>query len=186
MITFLVVVCGGLVSAVITLPLGQPLQHYFWTRQQHGERQMAIIEEMNTLAADARGLLMHPEKTADRQLQLYSMLLKASVNVQGLFSEPLFQCFMSLDHAVRAAIRQAETTYHDARFLIDKHLLFSHSTSLIAMYHDMGIPAPPFGQWLQAQWWDPLLRGWCERWWPTLQQRVATDDQPSPLGDEGQ
>jgi hypothetical protein len=52
MITFFAALCGGLVSAVITLVLGQPLQHYFWTRQRYAERPFAVIEKLNTLAAE--------------------------------------------------------------------------------------------------------------------------------------
>jgi len=39
MITFLAAVCAGLISAVTTLFLGPLIQHYFWTRQRHAERQ---------------------------------------------------------------------------------------------------------------------------------------------------
>jgi hypothetical protein len=179
-IPFLVGAVVGITSALLTILITPSLQHYFWTRQRHAERQLAVIDEVNTLSAEARGFLLHPEllhhaeRIADRQLQLYNMLLKAHVNVKGLFSESVFNEFVSLDHVIRGAISQAETADFETRHRIDKQLLFTHYLGHIAMYRDMGIPAPPFGQWLRVQWWDPLLRGWRERWWPTLQQWMVT------------
>jgi hypothetical protein len=179
-IPFLVGAIVGIMSALLTIFITPSLQHYFWRRQRHAERQMTIIDEVSTLAAEARELLLHPEllhhaeDLNDKQRQLYGMLLKAQVNVKALFSGPVFKEFISLDHTIREAISQADTADFDTRHLIDKHLLFTHSLSLNAMYRDLGIPTPPFGQWLRAQGWDPLLRGWRERWWPAVHQRVAT------------
>jgi hypothetical protein len=51
MATLITVFFGGVISALVTLFLGQPLQHYFWRRQRLAERQLATLDEFNKVTA---------------------------------------------------------------------------------------------------------------------------------------
>ena len=96
MITFLTALFGGVISAVITLVLGQPLQHYFWRRQRQAERQLVIIDEVNRLASEfMTNFLAHPKGCLTPDF--FRQLRAAGANVNVLFSERTVQVFHRLE-----------------------------------------------------------------------------------------
>ena len=172
MMTLIPIFLGGVVSSLLTLLLGQPLQHYFWRRQRYVERQFAMIEELNTLVAamDFRlvaGTLSHEERQS-----LYQRMVGLTTNIRTLFSPPAFERCQALRRAIRAGL---SATDHGFRGEIRRHIQEIHQDALRALYQDMGIPPTPPRQWMQEHTWQPLTRwgGQGQRWmqehtWPSL------------------
>jgi hypothetical protein len=178
MITFIAASCAGIVSSVMTLVIGQPPQHYFWRRQGHAERQLAIIDQLNTLAAELRFLLLRkPEDIDGRRERLFMTLTTAMASVRGLFSSRANQGFMALEGAMLSVLLQANRG--DARGCdhIDSNLHAAHHKAL--RVQEAGFPALSQRQWLRgharhplrAQVWDRPQQYWRERVRPKLQKR---------------
>jgi hypothetical protein len=178
MITFLAALCGGIISAVITLTLGQPLQHYFWTRQRQAERQLVAIDEANRLAAEVGSLLITGEDIVPRTENLYIGLGTTTANVATLFPEAGHNAMTMLNESIAAAIRLSPGMTREQRDELAVHLADVQNNAIKALYHEMGIPAPPPGQWIREYAWQPLRaqlwnrpqRLWHENGRPMLQR----------------
>jgi hypothetical protein len=183
MITFLAALCGGLVSAAITLFLGQPLQHYFWTRQRHAERQLVLIDEVRQLGAELQFLVWHnPEEIGARHERLKTAFLKAATNVESLFSRAASDTFLDMSGAMEAVMDlRKKAISPQQRSELNRQLMGAFVDTVAALYRDIGIPAPTLDQWFHAQVWQPLRtrvwdhprRYWYERGRPGLQQWAA-------------
>jgi hypothetical protein len=141
MTTFITVFFGGGVSALVTLVLGQPLQHYFWQRQRHAERQIAAIEEMSALTAELQFLVMHqPEEINTRREQLFTTLLKVTTSVDNRFSRAAWDQFspalQSMEEILQEPPLSAEQRTQRYTQLL-RMILEAH----YALYRDMGIPS---------------------------------------------
>src|SRR5918994_7077866 len=105
MLTLLIAPLIGIASALLAIVLTPTLQHYFWRRQRHAERQLAIIEEVNTLAAGLHAFqVIQGDPDLDRREQFYVRVVKVRNNVTGLFSDQAVQRFMRLDQALCQAL----------------------------------------------------------------------------------
>jgi hypothetical protein len=178
MVTFITVFFGGVISAVVTLVLGQPLQHYFWRRQRYVERQFAMIEELNAIVAAVDTQLVTEPLSREVQQSLYQRMVTLTANIRPLFSPPAVEpC-----QALRRAIRGLRAVDPNIRAEIRLHIQEVHQDAIRALYQDMGIPPTPPGQWIREHAWQPLRTQVWERpqqyWdttcWPTLQRWGAT------------
>jgi hypothetical protein len=179
MVTFLAALVAGILSSVITLVFGQPLQHYFWTRQRQAERQLAIINDVHTLAAELQFLLRYkPEDIIDRQERLYSAFHRVATSVETLFSEVAADRLHVVSEPMEYIMRLREPRQLAERPQLDDQLLSALLDALAALYQDVGIPTPPPAQWMRVHAWQPLqVRIWDhprQYWrvsgWPTLQR----------------
>jgi hypothetical protein len=173
---------GGVVSSLLPLLLGQPLQHYFWRRQRYAERQFPIIEELNTLVAEVHYLLIAQRFSPKAQESLYKTLTLASGNVRSLFSLSSVQQCQALHEVMRSALNASlnatDTADPEPQHQVLQQLQEAHRSALIALYRDMGIPPSPPAQWIREHAWHPLRvqvwdrpqQYWCTRGWPTLQR----------------
>jgi hypothetical protein len=168
MLTFLAALCGGIVSVAIALFLGQPLQHYFWTRQRHAERQLAVIEEVNKPTAEVQFLLLSGEDVQPRNERLSLALAIAIANVRALFSPAAAASFQSLHPLIAEALRLPPESPREQRLNLGTRLMASHHVTMILLYRGLGIPAPPPGKWMQEYVWRPIrIRIWNQqqRYW---------------------
>jgi hypothetical protein len=153
---------GGVVSALVTLFAGQPLLHYFWIRQRQEERQIAIIDQVAQLAAQFHYHCMEyfysddPDQDSEefrrsRRFRLTDAFFEAfdaaGSQVRVLFSASAFQAFTQMEQWIGPR-RQNEQLAERS-----KNFIAAREATLRALYHDMDIPAPSFGQWLKAQLW---------------------------------
>jgi hypothetical protein len=178
-LTILVPAVVGIASALLTIIFTPTLQHYFWRRQRHAEQQFAVIEELNTLAAEMHTFLLTSEDLdGDRQEQLYLTLVRARHNATALFSYHARQQYLGLDNAILEALFLPEPSASEQRKQVNKQLFHAHQAALTALYRDMGIPPPPPRQWmrehawqpLQTQVWDRPQQYWCATCWPTFRR----------------
>jgi hypothetical protein len=149
MTTFITVFFGGVISAVVTLLLGQPLQHYFWRRQRLAERQLATLDEFNKVTAQ---LLHHcwkdyetaaAEQRAPRLLdQGEPVLLALSVlqaQVRVLFSTSPVEAAEDLVHRLVALGDSVpDKPWQEAVAPVTQ----ARERALRVLYKDMGIPLP--------------------------------------------
>jgi hypothetical protein len=179
MIAFFAALCGGVISAVITLTLGQPLQHYFWTRQRQAERQLAVIDEANSLAAEVHFLLLSGEDITPRAEKLFVLLGRTAANVHTLFSKEGYEAFEVLNKTIGVATLQVSPERTpEQRNELSGLLIRAQNHALEILYREMGIPAPSFGQWMREYAWQPLRgqvwdhprRYWRDSGWPALQR----------------
>jgi hypothetical protein len=179
MVTFLAALVAGILSSVITLVFGQPLQHYFWTRQRQAERQFAVIDEVCTLVAELLFLVrLNPEEIDARQEQLYTRLGRTVTGVVSLFSDTAFENFRTILRPMETIIRMGAASPPEERGQLYDQLIDTVKGAMAALYREVGIPAPPPAQWmrehawqpLRAQVWDRPQQYWCTTCWPTLKQ----------------
>lgn len=166
MITLISVFFGGVVSALVTLWVGQPLQHYFWRRQRHAERQFAIIDEVNKMAAEFRYRSNRDPHGYKPTEEFNLALQEVTAKVKVLFSESAFNSFTNLDKA----IQQAELRPTERPLDMTTRLQQAHDTALKALYKEVGIPAPSLGEWFQVKVCLPLTKYGRETLWPKLTQ----------------
>jgi hypothetical protein len=179
-ITLISVFFGGVISAIVTLCLGQPLQYYFWTKQRQAERQLAAIDEANRLASEVGSLLITGEDIVPRLEKLYIGLGTTTANLATLFPKAS-DTITTLNEKIAAAIQSSPGMTREQRNERAGHLAAVQQSALKALYQEMEIPAPPFGQWMRAHVWQPLRgqvwdrpRGyWLESGWPALQRWSA-------------
>lgn len=179
MITFFAALFGGLLSAVITLTLGQPLQHYFWTRQRHAERQFAVIEEVCTLVAELLFLVrLNPAEIDARQEQLYTRLGRTIIGVASLFSATAVESFRTVLSPMETILRTGAASPPEERGQLYDQLMDAVRGAMATLYQEVGISAPPPARWmpehawqsLRAQVWDRSQQYWRMSWWLALQR----------------
>jgi len=169
--TLIPVFLGGVVSALVTLMLGQPLQHYFWRRQRLAERQLATLDEFNKVTAQLlhHGWMDYETATAeqralhlDRGEPVFLALLVLLAQVRVLFSpsaieaaEELVSQLVALGNSVAdKPWQQAVAPVNEARV-----------KALRSLYEDMGISSQLTGHWMRRRVWQPLrVRVWDPRW----------------------
>lgn len=164
MATFITVFFGGVISALVTLVLGQPLQHYFWRWQRHAERQLAVIEEVTRITAEVNFLLQAPrELMSDREdlrcryERLYLALEATAAQVKVLFSGAGIETFQALEEALRAGLYQlGEEWPLEQRRPVVGQLLAYRLATLTFLYREMGIPPRPPWLWFREHVWLPL------------------------------
>jgi hypothetical protein len=148
MTTLIPVFLGGVVSSLLTLLLGQPVQHYFWRRQRLAERQLATLDEFNKVTAQ---VLDHcymdydtaaAEQRAPRLDQGDPALLALSVlqpQVRALFSASSKEATEALvDQLVALGSSVPDKPWSQAVAPIAQ----ARERALRALYKDMGIPLP--------------------------------------------
>ena len=179
MTTFIPVFLGGVVSALVTLLLGQPLQYYFWRRQRHAERQLAIIEGVNKLTAEVQFLLMSGEDISSHNESLSKVMSATIANVTALFSPQRAAAFDYLHPVIAKALRLPTESPREQRLILATELMYAHHMALIYLYKDMGIPPRRPALWMWEHAWLPITRRGTQAWkwmrggaWPLLWGRV--------------
>jgi hypothetical protein len=125
MMTLIPIFLGGVVSSLLTLLLGQPLQHYYWRRQRYVERQFAMIQELNTLIAAIEPRLagLVSGIISQEERQTYQEMIGLLANIRALFSPPAFERCQALHQAVHAGW---SATDRDLRGRIRHHIQEIH------------------------------------------------------------
>lgn len=148
MTTLIPVFLGGVVSSLLTLALGQPLQHYFWRRQRLAERQLATLDEFNQVTAQVLHLCHMDYDTAAAEHRapkgdphepalLALSVLQARVRV--LFSTSAVEAAEELvDELVALGDSVPDKPWSQAVAPIAQ----ARERALRALYKDMGIPLP--------------------------------------------
>jgi hypothetical protein len=151
--TLLIAPLIGIASALLTILLTPTLQHYFWRRQRHAERQLAVIDEMQTLAAELLLLVLHqPEEISARREQLYATLFKVATSVESLFSDAAWERFHPTLRSTEDILQEPpppEQRIHVHQ--VHKEFLTATVDALAGLYQDMGILAPVPRQWMRTR-----------------------------------
>jgi hypothetical protein len=174
-IPFLVGAVVGITSALLTILLTPSLQHYFWTRQRHAERQLAAIDEANNLAAEVQFLLLSGEDIAPRAEKLSILLARIAANVNALFSKEGSEAFEVLNKAIGVATLQLSPGKTLAqRNELSELLIKAQNHALKTLYQEMDIPAPPLKQWMRDHVWQPVRGQVWDRPQRSLRQWLVT------------
>jgi len=177
--TYVIQALVGIAAALLTMVITPSLQRYFWTRQRHAERQLTIIDELRSLAAELQFLVWwKPEDISARQERLYTALYRAGTSVDSLFSEAALDSFLAVSKHMEAIIRLTAPNSSQPRSQLHEQLMTALLDALIVLYRDVGIPPPPPRQWVREHAWQPIRthvwdhpwQYWCESCWPTLQR----------------
>jgi hypothetical protein len=132
---------GGVVSALVTLVLGQPLQHYFWRRQRLAEWQLAVIDQLTILAAELQFLLLYqPEEIDSRREQLATALYRVATRAVDLFSPPAYERFRVVLRTIENILRMSTPIPPEQGVKLHKQLLIESVDALAAFSNDMHIP----------------------------------------------
>ena len=160
MTTFITVFFGGVISALVMLFVGQPLQHHFWRRQQQAERQLAIIDEVKPLAAE---FLYHYMEDYDKDPRLnlsptfFQAFDAAGSQVQVLSSASAFQAFKQMAGLIGAWRIGEQQQQRIEEFIQAREVAFR------ALYHDMDLPTPPLWHRIRTGVRDILQQPWGQR-----------------------
>jgi hypothetical protein len=146
--TLIPIFLGGVVSSVLTLLLGQPLQHYFWRRQRLAERQLAALDEFNQVTAQVLHLCHidydtaaaeHRAPKGDAQDPVALALSVLQPRIRVLFSTSAVEAADELmDQLVALGGSVPDTPWLQAVAPIVR----ARERALRALYKDMGIPLP--------------------------------------------
>jgi hypothetical protein len=145
----------GIASALLTIFLTPNLQHYFWRRQQLAARQLEVIHQMNTLAAEVQFLHTKIQERVGREEPLLTAFARAKADVEALFSEhtrrEITELLMVMARVLKQPVEKAIPEDSDEVDQIGTQLRQAHLNAICLMYRDMGIPPPPLGQWLHGR-----------------------------------
>jgi hypothetical protein len=144
--TLIPVFLGGVVSSLLTLLLGQPLQHHFWRRQQYTQRQFAVIDGLNSWAAEVEYYFV-TQRFSSGSNDFYKTLVMLSGSMRTLFSvRAVEQC-----QALHAVMREGlAATDPEHRTQIWQQFQEAHRDAIKALYQDMRIP-PRWLPWLRIR-----------------------------------
>jgi hypothetical protein len=140
MITFLAALSAGLLSAVIALIFGQPVQHHFWTQQREAERRLRVIDELNKLTAEFLiRFRMHARATPPAPFRIdndfHVALTMAAHDAEMLFPAAAFQAYKRLEEMLGAS---TDRRIDDFTFAFVE----ARKAAFQALYKEVGIPSP--------------------------------------------
>jgi hypothetical protein len=136
---------------VLTLLLGQPLQHYFWRRQRYAERQFAVIDGVNRWAAEVEYYLVTQRFSPESAQELYKTITMLGGNVRTLFSLQAVQQCQALHAVMTEGLDETDTEHRNQ---IRAQFQERHRDALKVLYKDMGIPPRSLWRWLREhRWW---------------------------------
>jgi hypothetical protein len=177
--TLLIAPLIGIASALLTILVTPTLQHYFWRRQRSAELQLAVIDEMRTLAAELAFLVSHqPEEISIRRERLFGTLFRVATSTSNLFSEAAYNHFRAALQPMENILSMEELSLREQRTKLYNQIVQGSIGALKALYEDMGIPPTSPRQWMREHAWQPLRglvwacrqRAWHERGWLILQR----------------
>jgi hypothetical protein len=153
----------GIISALLTIFITPHLQHYFWTHQRHAERQLAVLNQLNTLMSEVHFLMntpkaVWPSNFIARRERLIRGLATAMVNVNSLFSEAASKKMQQLVKAAGEVLTWMEDSEPDPQNPDPKqvHFIETHRTTVAALYRDLGFP-PSSLKAIFQRWYESIL-----------------------------
>jgi hypothetical protein len=160
MTTLIPIFLGGVVSSLLTLVLGHPLQHYFWRRQRLAERQLATLDKFNKATAQVLHLCLmdydsaaaeHRAPKGDPHEPVWLELSVLQAQVRVLFSPSSGEAAEELvDRLVALGSSVPDNLWQEAVAPVTQ----ARERALRVLYKDMGIPPRSPWRWLREHiWW---------------------------------
>ena len=89
----------GIISSLLTMSITPTLQHYFWKRQRREEIRLAVVEEINKLAAEfITNHIADPSFRPSNEFHQSFQVIAAKAKV--LFSPQVFQDLKRMEELI--------------------------------------------------------------------------------------
>ena len=132
---------GGILGTLLTIFVTPRLQHYFWKRQKREELRLAVVTEVNRLAAEFQSNYLfkdHIEDTSERGLRFAQSWIALNGQVKDLFSESTFQTYERMyRHVITAPLFSKQEIMDRAPRLIEFEKV--RDVAMQALYKEIGI-----------------------------------------------
>jgi hypothetical protein len=92
----LIGVIVGIISTLLTIFLTPHIQHYFWVYQRLSDIRLAVIKELNNLAAEFLNNYLNDPKYRPTD-QFFKSFMVVTANIKALFSQKAFDCFKEFE-----------------------------------------------------------------------------------------
>jgi len=129
----------GIISSLLTISITPTLQHYFWKRQRREEIRLAVVEEINRLAAEfITNHIADPNFRPSNEFHQSFHIVSAKAKV--LFSQQAFQDFKNMEQLIGPSHRgmlgpMADKGVHD--------FIERRDIALSSFYREIGILTLP-------------------------------------------
>lgn len=86
----------GIISTLLTIFLTPRIQHYFWVYQRLSDIRLAVIRELNNLAAEFLNNYLNDHKYHPTD-QFFKSFMAMGASIKALFSQKTFDCFKEFE-----------------------------------------------------------------------------------------